>query len=58
MISCGHIFAFVFGMRIFFIDEGLILFVVLKFSVAKVRNHLISIVLIPLFLIKFQKSLL
>ena len=49
----GRNFAFVFGMKIFFIYERLILFIVLKMSVAKVRNLLISIVMVPCLLIKF-----
>ena len=40
MISSGRIFAFAFGVKIFFIYEELILFIVLKILVAKVRNLL------------------
>ena len=53
MISCGRIFAFVFGVTMFFKYEGLILFIVLKISAGKVRNLLISIAVVPFFLIKF-----
>ena len=52
-MSCGRVFAFLFEMKTFFMYEGLILFIVLKMSVAKVRNLLISIVVVPFFLIKF-----
>ena len=52
MIPCGPIFALIFGVKIFFIYEGLILFIVLKMSVAKVCNLLISIVVVPFFPIK------
>ena len=50
MISYGRIFAFVFGVKILFIYEGLILF---NASVAKARNLLIASVVVPFFLIKF-----
>ena len=54
MIPCGYLFAVIFGVKIFFIYEGLILFVVLKMSVAEVRNLLISIVVVPFFSIQLQ----
>ena len=44
---------FVFGVTIFFIYEGFILFIVLKISFAKVRNLFISAVVVTFFLIKF-----
>ena len=49
MISCGRIFAFIFGVKMFFIYDRLILFIVLKVSVAKVRNLLMFIVVVPSF---------
>ena len=53
VISCGSISAFVFGEQIFFIYEGLTQVIVLNISVYKIGNLLISIVVVPLFLIQF-----
>ena len=50
MISWGSYFCVCF-----FIYEGLILFIVLKISVAKFRDLLISIVVVPFFLIKVNR---
>ena len=49
----GRNLVFVSGMKIFLIYETLILFIILKISVAKVGNLLISIVMVPFHLIKF-----
>ena len=57
MISYGRIVVFDFGVKILLIYERLILFIALKISVAKVRNPLISIVVVPFFLIRFPQSL-
>ena len=50
MVSFGRIFTFVFGVKISCIYKGLMLFSVLKTSVAKVRNLLISIVVVGIIL--------
>ena len=50
MVSFGRIFTVVFGVKISFIYEGLMLFIVLKISFAKVRNLLISIAVVGIIL--------